>query len=74
MLVAVFPGDTLSTEPCACVGIEVKAPGSTPSGEYIGIDVDFLEGLAITPELVHDAFCALEPFAVSCWKIISIDK
>ena len=42
--------------------------------ERIGIDINFLEGLTITPELIQETFRGIEPVIVSCGEAISVLK
>jgi hypothetical protein len=62
--VTVFPGSALITEPHASLGVDIQAPSGTPIGKRVGIDIDFLEGLTVTPELVHDVLRLIEPLVV----------
>ena len=74
VLVAVFAGDGFDAEPYACLGVDLHVSGGAPSGERVRIDVDFLGGLAATPESFQDALRAAQPLVVAFWEAVSIDK
>jgi hypothetical protein len=64
----------LASEPYASLGIDFQAMGGAPNRKRIGIDINFLEGLPITPELIQQTLSSLKPIIISCGKAISVNE
>lgn len=72
ILVEVSPGDEFIREPHACLGVDIQTPGDAPGRKGVRIDIDFLEGAAVTAEVVNGVLGNLEPLIVSWGKPIPV--
>lgn len=73
-LLMLLKSDGLTGEPYAGLGIDLQANGGAPNRKRIGIDINFLEGVPVTPELIYQALSGLQPIIISCGKAISVNE
>ena len=74
VLVSLHRSDGLVGELYACLSVDIQAVSGTPSGEGIGIDVNFAEGLPLTPEIVDEVLGQIEPLFVRSGELMRVNK
>lgn len=60
-VISIFPGDSLVGKGHARVGIDIQAPVCTPRGEYSRIEINLLNDMPLSGDLLSRLIRVFEP-------------